>query len=485
MTHATRTGAHSDHLTRSSPLAAALALEAVQQIEAAGPLDDAHELRQALGEAPTRAGQVQVRAWLLGQRLGLPQELARWRHVGRWILLGLTVVVALTGLVAGRSVLASDRSVNAMGALVGLLGLNFLALAVWLAGLVMARSGGRTIGDFSFGRLVLGLAARLPVDRGPHALTLLRAARVVMRRQRLWPWLTGMLSHVVWIGVLALTFVVLFLGFAFQSYQLSWETTILSTGFFEAVVRATSGPLAALGIPVPDASAVRQAGQTGILLDASVQRQWAWWLMGCVLVYGLLLRLLLLAFSIWRWRAGMDQLTGIDLGDPYIQAVVRRLDAMEPASSVLDRENPEAGPSPAAPTPAAPAAPGSLAVVGFELPPEWPWPVSGLPVGTQPPQRIAGGASERQVLLAGLAQTRPQALLLLVHAPSSPDRGTARFVREAAAAATKVALLPLGEGDIGRWRDWLGSAKLAGVVLLESASAASDWVPSEERASDA
>jgi hypothetical protein len=59
--------------------------------------------------------------------------------------------------------------------------------------------------------------------------------------------------------------------------------------------------------------------------------------------------------------------------------------------------------------------------------------------------RVSGSQAERQGALQQLAATRPQSLLLLVHAPASPDRGTARFVREAAALAQRTALWPVGE----------------------------------------
>jgi hypothetical protein len=61
---------------RASPLARSLVAAAVQHIEAAGALDDAAELRQAFAAQPTRAAQVQTRAWLLGQRLGCRRS---WR----------------------------------------------------------------------------------------------------------------------------------------------------------------------------------------------------------------------------------------------------------------------------------------------------------------------------------------------------------------------------------------------------------------------
>ena len=88
----------------ASPLARALVLDAVQRIEAAGPLDDAAALHQAFHSQPTRAAQVQQRAWLLGERLGLPAELARWRPVGWGVLLALAALVALASLGTARAV---------------------------------------------------------------------------------------------------------------------------------------------------------------------------------------------------------------------------------------------------------------------------------------------------------------------------------------------------------------------------------------------
>ena len=68
--------------TPRSPLATALMLDAVQRIEADGPLDDQQALRQAFATQPTRAAQVQERAWLLCPRHYLPHEWARCRQMG-------------------------------------------------------------------------------------------------------------------------------------------------------------------------------------------------------------------------------------------------------------------------------------------------------------------------------------------------------------------------------------------------------------------
>ncbi|MFO1182633.1 DUF2868 domain-containing protein [Ottowia sp.] len=463
----------------ASPLARALVTAAVQRIETAGALDDAAELRQAFAAQPTRAAQVQARAWLLGQRLGLPQELARWRLWGGWVALGLAVLVALAGLAAGRSVLAPDRSINAVAAFVSLLGLHALTLTVWLLGLLATLAGLHVrLGDWSLGRLALGLVARWPLDRGPHALELWRGFGAVMQRQRLWPWLTGLISHGIWTVAFVLTLAVLAFGFAFQTYRLSWQTTILSTEFFQHFVRVTGALPALLGFAVPDAQAVAQVGRAGagFVPQAPGQREWAWWLMGSVAVYGLLPRALLALVSGWRWRAGVARLGGVDMADPEVQRIVRRLDALEPPPAVIDAEHP--GGTDVAPAwpPAAPGAPDSRLVIGFELPSDVPWPLPMDPAA--PPLRISGSQAERQRALQQLAATRPRSLLLLVHGAASPDRGTARFVREAASLAQRVALWPVGEDESGseRWREWLKSEGFDALALVDRAQSALDWI---------
>ena len=380
--------------TPRSPLATALMLDAVQRIEADGPLDDQQALRQAFATQPTRAAQVQERAWLLGQRLDLPHEWARWRQMGWLAVAALALLMAFTGLGLARAVLGEGRSINAVAAFVSLLGLHAVMLLIWFVALAL--SHGRWAPPL--GRAALWLTARLPFERGPHAPVLL------------------------------------------QSF-----------------------------------TAVQRVGNAAVSAN---QREWAWWLMGCVVVYGLLPRALLAALCLWRWRAGTRRLQGqVDMADPYVLRLVQRLDALEPPPEVIDPERP--APFSAAPKRSSlpPGAPGSLAVIGFELPPEVPWPLPDLPESTEPPQRIAGSASERQAVLAQLAQSRPESLLLVVHAAASPDRGTARFVREAMREAGRTALLLNGnEGGARRWRDWMVSEGFEALALAESAQAATDWI---------
>ena len=242
----------------------AVVMEAITRLESEGPLDDRLELRQAFRSQPTRAGQVTERAWLLGERVGFTQALAQWRQAAKWMLIALALLMALLALGSARAIVGPERSINAVAAFVGLLGLHFVTLVLWLLGVLWSVWGHRSsAGGLSLGRLALSLAARLPVDRSPHALLLLRSATAVLQRARLWIWLTGALSHGIWVMAFALVLAALAFGFAFHAYALNWETTILSPTFFQRFVQITGALPAQLGFPVPDAAVVAQGGPSG------------------------------------------------------------------------------------------------------------------------------------------------------------------------------------------------------------------------------
>lgn len=411
-------------MSEPSPLAAAAVYRAVQLIEDDGPLDDAQPLRQ-LRSGDDRSRLIE-RAWLLGERLGLVREWARWRRLGGGVVLGLALLVALGAWLLAKSIVGEDRQINAIAAFFSLLGLHALTWLLWSAGLLVRwpAAGG------ALGRLALQLTARLPLERGPHAVQLARATADVLTRARLSAWAFGGISHLVWALSFAVLLLGLALGFSVRAYQLGWETTLLSPGFFAQFVQLTGSLPALLGFPVPDAASPGQP------------QAWAWWLIGCVLVYGLLLRLLSAALCLLVWRRAQARLAP-DLAEPYARRLLARFAALAPVE-VLDRENaaaPAARPRPGAIDPA------RRVLLGFELPPEADWPA----------QRLAGSQAEREAFLQDLAARPPARLLLVVHAPSSPDRGTARFLHEAAAG--EVAVLATG-GDAGRWREWLADRQL-------------------------
>ncbi|MDY0744406.1 DUF2868 domain-containing protein [Paucibacter sp. R3-3] len=440
-----------------SPLAAAATWRAVELIEEDGPLDDTAALRQAIATHPDDRGRLLERARLLGQRLGLDREWTRWQRLDGWVLLGLALAVAAASWLLAQGLLGGGRQINAVAALFSLLGLHALSWLLWFCSLFV-RWGGNSGGGALLGRLALRLTARLPLDRGPHALQLARATSDVLVRARLAPWVFGGISHLAWSLSFTVLLIGLLAGFALRAYTLGWETTILAPDTLAGFVHASGWLPALLGFPVPDAHALQTAGMNG-----ADPRAWAWWLIGSVLVYGLGLRLLSAACCVLAWRKGMRRLPP-DLATPYARRLLARIAALAPVQ-VLDEERPHTE-TQTVPYAASSPAEG-VRSIGFELPPELDWPGPA----------IAGSQAERESFLQSLAAAPPRRLLIACHAPSTPDRGTARFLREAAALAGETALLPLGPAaDAQRWRTWLAASGLASIAIHDDTASAQAWL---------
>ena len=434
---------------RESALSRAVVTEAVRLIEQAGPLDDGAAMRSALVTGSDPARRVALRAQALGERIGLQLELARARHWAPWVGLGLVLLIVTAGLgLAGGVTGDSARRINVVAALASLLGLHLLTLALWLVGLALPLA---SFGA-SLGGLWLMLTARVAGGRHGQAPVLLRAATQLLARARLLPWAFGFVSHAIWSLSFAVVLAALLFALAFRSYTLSWETTILDPDFFVRFVRALGRVPAWLGFPVPDAQTVLApvpvVGSPGATTapGAAGQRTWALWLTGCIVVYGLLPRLFFTGLSALVWQRRKAALQP-DRTDPYYDHLLRRFEALEPATIV------EADPGasrPGTPEGLRAAEVADVCVVaGYELPPEWPWPPPGLPAAARV-LRIDGSARARRELLDTVARLRPRLLLLACRAEASPDRGTGRLLRELLSHCGECRLWLLGAGESGQ-----------------------------------
>ena len=433
----------------------------VRAIELAdGPLDDDEAVRTAAATRRGHAARAAARAWRLAERVGVVDEVERWRSMLPWLMVGMALLIGLVSYEILAAVTGEDRHINALGALAAVLTLPTLSLLLW--GLGLALGGGRTGGGIVRG--ALGLAARLPGWRTPHSLRLLRAGVQSLQQARLAGWVLGGANHLVWIGAFACILVGLLVAFSFRAYTLSWETTILSPAFFADAIAATGWLPRQLGCPVPDTASVLAASA-----PVGDQRPWAWWLIGCTLVYGLVPRLLAMAWCGVLWRRRRGAFAAIDAHDPYFGALIDRFVAWDRTAG---------GQATAPQRGAAEVVPRLIAtIVGFELDEQEAWPPAGLLLPDGGATRIAGTAAERRQTLDRLAQARPRRVLIVCNALATPDRGTARFLQGACAAAQDAALWLQGEEESPPlWRDWLAANRLEGMSLLPDAAAANAWL---------
>lgn len=433
----------------------AIVVRTVRSIdEAPGRAEDHEAVQAAARVAGHERERVVAWAWARAGRLGLAEEIERWRALLPWLLGGAAVAVGLLSVPLLKSVIGHDRHINLLGALAAVLALPTLSLLLWCASLLMGR--GHAGGGLARG--VVALSMRLPGLRTRHSARLWAAALQTLREADLGLWALGALNHAFWILAFSGILVGLLASFAFWSYTLGWETTILSASFFASVVQAIGWLPGRLGFPIVDPG---WAGAGAAGEEASR----AWWLIGCTLVYGLLPRLVALAacvFVAWRrWPA----LGRADVESEAGRALAERIARIAAAAA-------------AAPTSAATGPRAPMALLGLELP-EGDWPPEPLR-GEWPEgawwRAIAGTAEERRAAVEQATGTRPGRMLVACRAAATPDRGTERFLQAVVAHSGQAALWLQGEHEHPAWRPWLERPIWRELTLLRDGDAARAWL---------
>ncbi len=414
--------------------------------EHAGNLDDLEANRRARALGGDLATRLQHRALWLAERDGLTTALQHWLQGARLALLALTVLAIISGAGLAFAALGNGQTpVNVFWALGSLLGLNLLLLLSWLLGLLFASDHGATLG-----RLWLWLSEKLARDA--KAAQLVPALLLVLQRRKLNRWALGTLVNGLWLLAMVSALVMMLLLMAARKYGFIWETTILSAEVFVSATRALGTLPGWLGFTGPSEAMIRASTDTTYSSEA-VRQAWAVWLVGVVVVYGVLPRLLLAAFCQWRWVRGRNALQ-LDLNLPGYSQLRERLMPSSERLGVNDAapeqlHNVHAGQSDV-------NTDGAL-IVAIELDDQQPWPPTLAP--TVKDAGILDSRESRQKLLEQMTRFPPARLAIACDPRRSPDRGSLALIGELArsAAATRIWLLqaPPGQAlDADRLSDW-------------------------------
>lgn len=434
--------------------------------EHAGPLDDleANRLaRAAGGDLPSRIAR---RALWLAERDGLTAALKHWLQGARLALVLLMIFAVLSG--AGLAFAALGQTpVNVFWALGSLLGINLILLLSWALGLIFAGEHGATLG-----RLWLWLSEKFARDA--KAAQLAPALLLLLQRKKLNRWVLGALINGLWLLAMLSALILLLTLMATRRYGFVWETTILGADTFIHVTQALGYLPSLLGFNVPTEEMIRASGD-GALDIESARQAWATWLVGVLVVYGVLPRLLLALFCLWRWNSGKAALR-LDLNLPgYAQLRERlmptseRLGVNDPEPAQLHRVESNIGEL---------ASEGAL-LVAIELDEQRPWPPV-LPKNVSN-AGILDSRESRHKLLEQLSRFPPARLAIACDPRRSPDRGSLALIAELArnAGATRIWLLqaPPGEAlDGQRLGDW--HAALQQLELPFADCAPMNWLES-------
>lgn len=449
-------------MTALTPLDSLWLTEAVRlREEHAGPLEDLEANRRAratAGDLPTR---IQNRALWLAERDGLLNALHHWKQGARLALIVLAMMVVITGAGLAFAALGNGQApVNVFWALGSLLGLNLILLLSWALSMLFAGES-----TASLGRLWLWLSEKLARDA--QAAQLAPALVLLLQRQRLNRWALGMVVNGAWLLALLSALVILLMLMATRRYGFVWETTILRGDTFVTVTQALGALPALLGFSVPTETMIRASGDSALSIE-SARQAWAGWLVGVLLVYGIVPRLLLALVCLWHWRRGRAALS-LDLNMPGYSQLRERL---MPSSERL-------GISDAAPEQLHSTQSGTVALdsdgallVAIELDDQRPWP-PGLPKSVID-AGILDSRESRQKLLDQLTRFPPARLTIACDPRRSPDRGSLALIAELArcAGATRIWLLqaPPGQAlDAERLGDWHSALQKLDITYADSA----------------
>jgi hypothetical protein len=441
-----------------------------------GPLEDAREVRRARAEGQTFAQRIVLRARFLCQREKLDVASARWWHGARLALPALAVLAILAGWGAALGALGNGIvPVNIALALTAMLGLHCLTYLLWLASFALhddAEGGAR------LGRVWLWLTGKLA--RGPDAALAPRALTGLLSRNGSLRWVLGAISHGLWTVAFTSLLLTLLAVLSARRYDFNWQTTLLTPDTFVHLADILGWVPAHLGFATPPEAIVRISNGLHVLPD-SARTLWSSWLIGCVVAYGLLPRLVGLVLCLSMARHRIRRLD-IDTTLPGYADLRQRL---FPSSDTTGVDAPDTGlPAPSGfASHAAAASAGLPTLAGIELPPDIPWPPPSANPGIID-LGVIDSRPQRQAALDHLQKYPPARLLLVCDVRQTPDRGAIALAAELAAGAgtTMVALLaPPGDAPdrshrAALWRDRLADAGLAREHIVEQADPAISWL---------
>lgn len=347
---------------------------------------------------------------------------AAWltRYTG--ILAG--IIAAILGVAGTAYAITGNNTINIYWLLLVLLGFNLLSMSLWVVGI-----------SLNLERLIGGILARLT-----HWLPGLienKHKSITQAADRAWvachyggsvgKWQLSKITHQLWLTYLVAGLAVLILLLMAQQYDFVWGTTLLSDTTFVKLTDTLSTPLQALGFNTPSADQVQHT-RIGTMetLSAAERYSWAQFLIGALLCYGIVPRIVLWGWSILMRNVARRRFV-LDYYLPYYIHLRQQLMPLAGHGQIVDADT----------SPPADFRRPAMTPTAHTLPPETKW--VAVEIGDDlrwPPTTIQSGADLGQVTdRESLTRTRQRlqdnpdpVIAVAVAATRSPDRGVQRTI---------------------------------------------------------
>lgn len=372
------------------------------------------------------------------------------------LLLGVSLLALVIGAITSIKALGNAGSqLNIFWVLGVLLGLSWLSLLLWLATLLLNRDHAGVLGPL-FGKLLDRFLPERPQPTAKQAAGRVWLQRLFFSTSGFWR--LGWITHWLWSAYLLGGLLGLLLLFATRQFDFVWQSTLLGGDSFVRITQTLTPPLAALGVPVPDANQILASSLDQTPADAAeTRRVWALFLLGCVLVYGLLPRIVI-GFICVIGERHLQGRQRLDLNQPYFIRLQREFWPQGGRSKILDAD--DQPPQPHQPRAAPAPPPEDCLWLGLELPGQFPLP-AGAEAGLI---NVRDDVSQRQALAAVKNRSGPVAVL--IDGNKAADRGLQRIVVDLANASGPrnlwLVLRPLPAE--AKYQSWLQTAARAGLT---------------------
>jgi len=413
---------------------------------------------QALEEARATGGDLEqriiVRSRTLSITPALRTALQQLRGASTLTVVAVLVLSLLAGAGTAQVTFESrlDGYINFFWVLGGLLGVPTLTLLLWL---IMIAIRPPNIASGFLGAAALGLGRRVNqwLHRGTAQAAAVQASTSLLTQGAIGRWTLSAISHALWLAFLVGCLALVLLILSTKHYDFAWETTLLSQPAIVTLTQALAFVPDSLGFPTPDPQQIAASQWTGEEPPSNTESEaWAGLLVGCILVYGVLPRTLLLLFSLFareraKGRLRLDTaLSGYARLQTSLMPVAQSLGVVD-AEQVLEND---AGTLSTAEDKLPVIRPqGPTAILGLEIaPPQSVWPpkldgIDWLDLG------FVDNRDDRHRAIDRLdaSPISPRQVLVVCSLAATPDRGTRSFIHKLQATVRTPVVMILTEGQ--------------------------------------
>ena len=375
-----------------------------------------------------------LRAQCLVEQHDLSLMLGRAARLSRYGKMLVIFVAALLGALGSIYAITDSHTINIYWLLLVLLGFNLLSMLLWLTGIGLNIEG-----------LTSGMLARLTSWLPEHLKSTSQTNgnnKNSMQADRAWldchfsgavgKWQLSKITHQLWLVYLFTGLIFLVLLLMVRQYDFVWGTTLLSDSIFIKMTDILSVPLNTLGFATPSAELVGQTrigslpSDTAQILTAEHRYHWAQFLLGSLLCFGIVPRILLWGWSVIMCRRTQNFFT-LDYYLPYYINLRQRLMPLASHSEIVDADtSPPAISETQLITPVPHTLPVDTQWVAVELGDNMNWPPTSINMANDLGQVI--NRESLTLILQRLQDNKHPVVAVAVSSARSPDRGVQRTI---------------------------------------------------------